>query len=90
MKFIAALLVLALCAGAPVAAQDTANLPLVGVLRINTPDTIEPMATQFRAGLAALGWVGMAARFASSTGSPRAMSSDSRNSRMRWSPRTRE
>jgi putative ABC transport system substrate-binding protein len=57
MKFIAALLVLALCAGAPVAAQDTANLPLVGVLRINTPDTIEPMATQFRAGLAALGWV---------------------------------
>jgi putative tryptophan/tyrosine transport system substrate-binding protein len=57
MKFIAALLVVALSAGAPAAAQDAANLPLVGVLRINTPDTVEPMATQFRAALAALGRV---------------------------------
>jgi putative tryptophan/tyrosine transport system substrate-binding protein len=57
MKFIAALLVVALSAAAPAAAQDAANLPLVGVLRINTPDTVEPMATQFRAALAALGRV---------------------------------
>ena len=57
MKYIGALLVLALCAGAPVFAQDATNLPLVGVLRINGPDTVEPMATQFRAALAALGRV---------------------------------
>ena len=57
MKYIAALFGLALCAGAPVSAQDAAKLPLVGVLRINTPDTIEPMATQFRADLAARGQV---------------------------------
>jgi putative ABC transport system substrate-binding protein len=57
MKYIWPLFILALCAGAPAFAQDAASLPLVGVLRINTPDTIEPMATQFRADLAALGWV---------------------------------
>jgi putative tryptophan/tyrosine transport system substrate-binding protein len=89
MKYISAIVVLALCPGAPVFAQDAASLPLVGVLRINTPDTIEPMATQFRARLAVLGW-SMDARFASTTGSPRATSSASRGSRMRWSLRTRE
>jgi putative tryptophan/tyrosine transport system substrate-binding protein len=57
MKYIGAFLVLAFCAGAPVLAQDAANLPLVGVLRIDTPDTVEPAATQFRAALAALGRV---------------------------------
>ena len=57
MKYIGVFLVLALCAGTPVFAQDATNLPLVGVLRINTPDTVEPMATQFRTALAALGWV---------------------------------
>jgi putative tryptophan/tyrosine transport system substrate-binding protein len=57
MKHVGALLVFALCAGAPVFAQDAANLPLVGVLRINTPDTVEPMAAQFRAALTALGRV---------------------------------
>ena len=57
MKYIGALLVLALCAGAPGFAQDATNLPLVGVLRINTPDSVEPSATQFRTALAALGRV---------------------------------
>jgi len=57
MKYIGTLFVLALCAGVPVFAQDAANLPLVGVLRINTPDTVEPMATLFGTALAALGWV---------------------------------
>jgi len=57
MKYIGVFLILALCAGTPVFAQDATNLPLVGVLRINTPDTVEPMATQFRTALAALGWV---------------------------------
>jgi putative ABC transport system substrate-binding protein len=57
MKYIGVFLVLALCAGVPVFAQDGGNLPLVGVLRINTPDTVEPMVTQFRAALAALGQV---------------------------------
>ena len=57
MKYIGVFLVLALCAGVPVFAQDAANLPLVGVLRINTPDTVEPMATLFGTALAALGWV---------------------------------
>ena len=57
MKHIGTLLVLALCVGGPVFAQNAANLPLVGVLRINTLDTIEPFATQFRAALGALGRV---------------------------------
>jgi putative ABC transport system substrate-binding protein len=57
VKHLGALLIFALCGGAPAIAQDAANLPLVGVLRINTPDTVEPMATQFRAALAALGRV---------------------------------
>src|SRR6266481_1688520 len=57
MNYIGALLVFVLYGGAPAIAQDAANLPLVGVLRINTPDTVEPMATQFRAALAALGQV---------------------------------
>ena len=57
MKHIGTLLVLALCVGGPVFAQNAANLPLVGVLRINTLDTVEPFATQFRAALGALGRV---------------------------------
>jgi putative tryptophan/tyrosine transport system substrate-binding protein len=57
MKYIGVFLVLAFCARAPAFAQNAANLPLVGVLRINTPDTVEPAATQFRAALAALGRV---------------------------------
>ena len=57
MKYIGVFLVLALCAGTSAFAQDAANLPLVGVLRINTPDTVEPMATLFGTALGALGWV---------------------------------
>ena len=44
-----------LFAVAPGLAQDQAKLPLVGVLRVNTVDTVEPMATMFRNALAALG-----------------------------------
>ena len=57
MKYIGTFLVLALCARAPGFAQDAANPALVGVLRINGPDSVEPFATQFRAALAALGRV---------------------------------
>jgi hypothetical protein len=57
MKHFGALLVLALCAGAPAIAQDAANLPLVGVLRINTPDNVEPFPTVFRNALGVLGQV---------------------------------
>jgi putative tryptophan/tyrosine transport system substrate-binding protein len=57
MKHVGALLIFVLCCGAPAIAQDAANFPLVAVLRINTPDTVEPMATLFRAALAALGRV---------------------------------
>ena len=57
MRQIAALLVLALCAVAPAFAQTTGNLPLVGVLRINTPENVEPFPTIFRDALAALGQV---------------------------------
>ena len=78
MKYIGALLVLALCAGAPGFAQDATNLPLVGVLRINTPDSVEPSATQFRTALAALGRVD-GPPFASNIGLPRAMSSGFRS-----------
>jgi putative ABC transport system substrate-binding protein len=57
MKHIANLLALALCAAVPAMAQDAASLPLVGILRINTPDTVEPTATLFRDALAALGQI---------------------------------
>jgi membrane dipeptidase len=57
MRRIPILLVLALCAAVPAFAQDAARLPLVGVLRINSPDNIEPFPTIFRAALAALGQV---------------------------------
>jgi putative tryptophan/tyrosine transport system substrate-binding protein len=38
-------------------AQDRTTLPLVAMLRVNTPETVEPMATSFRNALAALGQV---------------------------------
>jgi len=57
MRQIAALLLLTLCAVAPAFAQNTGNLPLVGVLRINTPQNVEPFPTIFRDALAALGQV---------------------------------
>jgi putative tryptophan/tyrosine transport system substrate-binding protein len=50
-------LALALCAAGPAFAQNAENLPVVGILRINSPDTDEPFATGFRDALAALGLV---------------------------------
>jgi putative ABC transport system substrate-binding protein len=57
MTHITALLVFALCAAVPAFAQTGGDLPLVGVLRINTPDNVEPFPTIFRDALAALGQV---------------------------------
>ena len=45
------------CNQTPVAAQNNANLPLVGVLRLNTTENVEPIPTIFRNALAALGQV---------------------------------
>lgn len=55
IKRIAASLVLVLCAAAPAFAQDRRQLPLVGVLRINTEANNEPTATLLRDELAAVG-----------------------------------
>ena len=49
------ILVLWLCNLVPALAQNTGNLPLVGVLRLNTPENVEPIPTIFRNALAALG-----------------------------------
>ena len=57
MKRVAAAFAMWLCAVIPAFAQNAGNLPLVGVLRINTPDTVEPFATGFKDALAALGLV---------------------------------
>jgi putative tryptophan/tyrosine transport system substrate-binding protein len=38
-------------------AQDRSHLPLVGVLRLNTPENVEPIPTIFRDALAAMGHV---------------------------------
>jgi putative tryptophan/tyrosine transport system substrate-binding protein len=48
-------LLLALCAVIPAFAQDATQLPLVGVLRINSAANTEPTATLLRDELAALG-----------------------------------
>jgi ABC-type uncharacterized transport system substrate-binding protein len=50
-------LALWVCATAPTFAQDAATLPLVGVLRISSPENVEPFPTIFRNSLAALGQV---------------------------------
>ena len=57
MRRVAAMLALSLCAAVPALAQDRTTLPLVAMLRVNTADTVEPMATKFRTALAALGQV---------------------------------
>ena len=57
MKRLVAAFALWLCVGVPALAQKADNLPLVGILRINTPDTVEPAATGFKEALAALGLV---------------------------------
>jgi len=53
----AVLVALALCAAVPAFAQKSAKMPLVGVLRINTPATNDPGATMLRDALAAVGRV---------------------------------
>ena len=55
MTRIAAFLALAICAALPAFAQNRAELPLVGVLRINSATNNEPTATLLRDELAALG-----------------------------------
>jgi putative ABC transport system substrate-binding protein len=57
MKRVALAFVLGLHVVVPAFAQNPENLPIVGVLRINTADTVEPTATWFRDALTALGWV---------------------------------
>ena len=55
MRCIAAALAVWLCAAVPAFAQDVAQLPLVGVLRINTAANNETAMTGLRNALAALG-----------------------------------
>jgi hypothetical protein len=50
-------LLLCQCEGILASAQNVGNLPLVGVLRLNTPENVEPIPTIFRNSLAALGQV---------------------------------
>ena len=57
MRRIAAAFALWLCATVPAFAQNAENLPIVGWLRINTPDAAEPAATLLRDALAVLGRV---------------------------------
>jgi putative ABC transport system substrate-binding protein len=46
-----------LCATAPVFAQNSERVPIVGVLRISTAENVEPFPTVFRNALAALGQI---------------------------------
>ena len=55
MRFVAAALAVWICATVTAPAQDATRLPLVGVLRINSPANNEPTATLLRDELAALG-----------------------------------
>ena len=57
MKRVAAAFALWLCAAMPAFAQNRENLPVVGILRINTADNVEPSASGFKDALAALGLV---------------------------------
>src|SRR5436305_14297625 len=50
-------LLLWLCGAVSAVAQNTGSLPVVGVLRVNTVETVEPMASKLRAALAALGQI---------------------------------
>jgi putative ABC transport system substrate-binding protein len=45
------------CSSSEVVAQNRTSLPLVGVLRLNTPENVEPIPTIFRNALAAMGHV---------------------------------
>ena len=55
MRRVAAALALWLCAIIPAFAQNRENLPIIGILRNNTADNVEPFATGFKDALAALG-----------------------------------
>ena len=57
MRRVAAAFATWLCFAIPAFAQNPGNLPVVGILRINTADAVEPSATGFKDALAALGWV---------------------------------
>ncbi len=57
MKRVAAAFALWLCAAMPAFAQNRENLPVIGILRMNTADTAEPFATGFKDALAAVGLV---------------------------------
>src|SRR5437016_9652369 len=57
MKRVAAAFALWLCAAMPAFAQNRENLPVIGILRMNTADTAEPSATGFKDALAAVGLV---------------------------------
>jgi putative tryptophan/tyrosine transport system substrate-binding protein len=57
MRRVALALALGLFAAIPAVAQNAENLPIVGILRINTSNTVEPFATGFKDALAALGLV---------------------------------
>jgi putative tryptophan/tyrosine transport system substrate-binding protein len=57
MERVALIFALGLCVTVPAFAQNPGNLPVVGILRINTADTVEPTATLFKDALAALGLV---------------------------------
>jgi putative tryptophan/tyrosine transport system substrate-binding protein len=57
VRLIATALVLWLFVIISAFAQTAENLPIVGILRVNTSDTVEPFATGFRDALAALGLV---------------------------------
>jgi hypothetical protein len=70
MRPIAALLVFLLCAMVPAFAQDTARLPVVGVLRIDTTPMWDPLV--IRDALKALGYVDCKKTSASTPGSRRA------------------
>jgi putative ABC transport system substrate-binding protein len=56
MRFLLVLL-LWICVALPALAQNTSNLPLIGVLRLNTAENVEPFPSIFRNALAALGQV---------------------------------
>ena len=57
MNRVAAALALSLCAAMPAFAQNREGLPVIGILRMNTADNVEPFATGFKDALAALGRV---------------------------------
>src|SRR4051812_17865415 len=56
-RHLSLILLVWLCTKLPTWAQSNGNLPLVGIMRINTPHNVEPFPTVFRNALAALGQI---------------------------------